>query len=235
MLQKNEEVLNQVYQAVTVPIIKKDTIGHMKLSGCNVDCYVIDHQPTNRKMVIRVDVRNRSGIKDYHEFFFLDMDLQAGFKVAKLLELDVNEEAHTVTYRLAQEPSLELGAEFRSLVPGSINSLIEYIDVTIMDLDKDIFMSFPTNIRYIYQMIHAISYLPETLITILTSRRTITKNFMIELDSIECIMMIMIVIAIRIRTLSYLIASMNISHQLELLVLKFSGCLLNSPIKVIVS
>lgn len=149
MLQKNEEVLNQVYQPVTVPIIKKDTIGHMKLSGCNVDCYVIDHQPTNRKMVIRVDVRNRSGINDYHEFFFLDMDLQAGFKVAKLLELDVNEEAHTVTYRLAQEPSLELGAEFRSLVPGSINSLIEYIDVAIMDLDKDIFMSFPTDIRYI--------------------------------------------------------------------------------------
>ena len=149
MLQKNEEVLNQAYQAVTTPIIKKDTIGHTKLSGCKADCYVIDHQPTNRKMVIRVDVRNRSGIKDYHEFFFLDMDLQAGFKVAKLAELEVNEEAHTMTYRLAQEPSLELGAEFRSLVPGSINSLIEYIDVTIMDLDKDIFMSFPTDIRYI--------------------------------------------------------------------------------------
>ena len=43
MLQKNEEVLNQVYQPVTVPIIKKDTIGHMKLSRCNADCYVIDH------------------------------------------------------------------------------------------------------------------------------------------------------------------------------------------------
>ena len=149
MLQKNEEVLNQVYQAVTVPIIKKDTIGHMKLSGCNVDCYVIDHQPTNRKMVIRVNVMNRSGIKDYHAFFFLDMDLQTGFKVAKLAELDANEEDHTVTYRLAQEPSLEMGAEFRSLVPGSINKLVEYIDVTIMDLDKDIFMSFPTDIRYI--------------------------------------------------------------------------------------
>lgn len=149
MLQKNEEVLNQVYQAVTVPIIKKDTIGHKKLSGCSVDCYVIDCQPTSRKMVIWVDVRNRSGIKDYHEFFFLDMDLQAGFKVAKLAELGVDEEANTVTYRLAQEPSLELGAEFRSLVPGSINSLIEYIDVTIMDIDKDIFMSFPTDIRFI--------------------------------------------------------------------------------------
>lgn len=149
MLQKNEEVLNQVYQAVTVPIIKKDTIGHMKLSGCNADCYVIDHQPTSRKMVIRVDVRNRSGIKDYHAFFFLDMDLQTGFKAAKLTELDVNEEVHTVTYCLSQEPSLEMGAEFRSLVPGSINSLIEYIDVTIMDLDKDIFVSFPTDIRYI--------------------------------------------------------------------------------------
>lgn len=149
MLQKNEEVLNQVYQAVTVPIIKKDTIGHMKLSGCNADCYVIDHQPTSRKMVIRVNVRNRSGIRDYYTFFFLDMDLQTGFKVAKLAELDVNEEDHTVTYRLDQEPSLELGAEFRSLVPGSINSLIEYIDATIMDLDKDIFVSFPTDIRYI--------------------------------------------------------------------------------------
>ena len=149
MLQKNEEVLNQVYQLVTVSIIKKDTIGHMKLSGCNADCYVIDHQPTSRKMVIRVNVRNRSGIKDYHAFFFLDMDLQTGFKVAKLAELEVNEEVHTVTYCLAQEPSLEMGAEFRSLVPGSINSLIEYIDATIMDLDKDIFVSFPTDIRYI--------------------------------------------------------------------------------------
>lgn len=150
MLQKNEEVLNQMYQAVTVPIIKKDTIGHMnQLSGCKADCDVIDHQPTSRKMVIRVDVRNRSEINEYHEFFFLDMDLQAGFKVAKLSELEVNEEVHTVTYRLAQEPSLELGAKFRSLVPGSINSLIEYIDVTIMDLDKDIFVSFPTDIRYI--------------------------------------------------------------------------------------
>lgn len=150
MLQKNEELLNQMYQAVTVPIIKKDTIGHMnQLSGCKADCYVIDHQPTSRKMVIRVDVRNRSGINEYHEFFFLDMDLQAGFKAAKLTELEVNEEVHTVTYRLAQEPSLELGAEFRSLVPGSINSLIEYIDATIMDLDKDIFVSFPTDIRYI--------------------------------------------------------------------------------------
>lgn len=149
MLQKNEEVLNQVYQAVTVPIIKKDKIGHTKLSGCKADCYVIDHQPTSRKLVVRVDVRNRSGINDYHEFFFLDMDLRAGFKVAKLVELDINEEDHTVTYRLAQEPSLELGAKFRSLVPGSINSLIEYIDVTIMDLDKDIFVSFPTDIRYI--------------------------------------------------------------------------------------
>lgn len=149
MLQKNEEVLNQVYQAFTVPIIKKDTIGHMKLSGCNADCYVIDHQPISRKMVIRVNVGNRSGIKDYHAFFFLDMDLQTGFKAAKLTELDVNEEVHTVTYCLAQEPSLEMGAEFRSLVPGSINSLIEYIDVTIMDLDKDIFVSFPTDIRYI--------------------------------------------------------------------------------------
>lgn len=121
----------------------------MKLSGCKADCYVIDHQPTSRKLLIRVDVRNRSGINDYHEFFFLDMDLRAGFKVAKLVELDVNEEAHTVTYRLAQEPSLEMGAEFRSLVSGSINSLIEYIDVTIMDLDKDIFVGFPTDIRYI--------------------------------------------------------------------------------------
>lgn len=149
MLQKNEEVLNQVYQPVTVPIIKKDTIGHMKLSGCNVDCYVIDHQSINRKMVIRVDVRNRSGIKDYHEFFFLDMDLQAGFKVAKLAELDVNEGDNTVTYLLTQEPSLEMGAKFRILVPSSVNKLVEYIDVTIMDLDRDIFMDLPTDIRYI--------------------------------------------------------------------------------------
>lgn len=149
MLQKNEEVLNQMYQAVTVPIIKKDTIGHKRLSGSEVKCYIIDHQPTSRKMVIQVDIKNRSGLMYYHDNFFLDMDLQTGFKVAKLSELEVNEEVHTVTYRLAQEPSLELGAEFRSLVPGSINSLIEYIDVTIMDLDKDIFVSFPTDIRYI--------------------------------------------------------------------------------------
>lgn len=149
MLQKNEEVLNQVYQAVTVPIIKKDTIGHKKLSGCEVKCYVIDHQPTSRKMVIDVDIKNRSGLMYYHDNFFLDMDLRTGFKVAKMEELDVDEEANKVTYRLAQEPSLEMGAEFRSLIPGSINSLIEYIDVTILDLDKDIFVSFPTDIRYI--------------------------------------------------------------------------------------
>lgn len=148
MLQKNEEVLNQVYQAVTVPIIKKDTIGHRNLSGCEVRCYLIDHQPTSRKLVIRVDTRNLSGIKDYHEIFFLDMDLRTGFKVAKLSELTVNEGANTVTYCLAQEPSLELGAEFRSLVPNSVNKLVEYIDITIMDLDKDIFMDLPNDIRY---------------------------------------------------------------------------------------
>lgn len=148
MLQKNEEVLNQVYQAVTVPIIKKDTIGHKKLSGCEVRCYVIDHQPTSRKMVIQVDIKNRSGLMYYHDNFFLDMDLRTGFKVAKLEELDVDEEANKVTYRLAQEPSLEMGAEFRSLVPSSVNKLVEYIDVTIMDLDKDIFMDLPTDIRY---------------------------------------------------------------------------------------
>lgn len=148
MLQKNEEVLNQVYHAVTVPIIKKDTIGHKRLSGCEVRCYVIDHQPNNRKLVIRVDASNRSGIKEYHEIFFLDMDLRAGFKVAKLSELIINEGANTVTYRLAQEPSLEMGSEFRSLVPSSVNKLVEYIDVTILDLDKDIFMDVPTDIRY---------------------------------------------------------------------------------------
>ena len=41
-----------------------------------------------------------------------------------------------------------MGAEFRSLVPSSVNKLVEYIDVTIMDLDKDIFMDLPTDIRY---------------------------------------------------------------------------------------
>lgn len=148
MLQKNEEVLNQVYQAVTVPIIKKDTIGYKRLSGSEVKCYVIDHQPTNRKMLIQVDIKNRSGLMYYHENFFLDMDLRTGFKVAKLEELDIDEVANTVTYHLAQEPSLEMGAEFRSLVPTSVNKLVEYIDVAIMDLDKDIFMSLPEDIRY---------------------------------------------------------------------------------------
>lgn len=149
MLQKNEEVLNQVYQAVTVPIIKKDTIGHKRLSGCEVKCYVIDHQPTSRKIVIHVDIKNRSGLMYYHDNFFLDTDLRTGFKVAKLEELDIDEEANTVTYRLAQEPSLEMGAEFKNLVPRSANKLVEYIDVTIMDLDKDIFMNLPTDIRYV--------------------------------------------------------------------------------------
>ena len=149
MLQKNEEVSNQVYQAVTGPIIKKDTIGHKKLSGCEVKCYVIDHRPTSRKMAIHVDIKNRSGLMYYHDNFFLDMDLQKGFKVAKLIELDVNEEDNTVTYRLAQEPSLEMGTEFGSLVPSSVNKLVEYMDVTILDLDKDIFMDLPTDIRYI--------------------------------------------------------------------------------------
>lgn len=148
MLQKNEEVLNHVYQAVTVPIIKKDTIGYKRLSGSEVKCYVIDHQPTSRKMLIQVDIKNRSGLMYYHDNFFLDMDLRTGFKVAKLEELDVDEVANTVTYRLAQEPSLEMGAEFRSLVPTSVNKLVEYIDVAIMDLDKDIFMSLPEDIRY---------------------------------------------------------------------------------------
>lgn len=148
MLQKNEEVLNQVYQNVTSPIVKKDTIGHKKLSGSEVACYVIDHQPTSRKMVIEVDVKNRSGMMYYYGIFFLDMDLQAGFKVARLEELDVDEEANTVTYRLAQEPSLEMGSEFRKLVPNSVNKLVEYIDATVMDLDKDIFMDLATDIRY---------------------------------------------------------------------------------------
>lgn len=99
-------------------------------------------------MVIQIDIKNRSGLMYYHDNFFLDIDLRTGFKVAKLEELDVDEEANTVTYRLAKEPSLEMGSEFRSLVPNSVNKLVEYIDVTILDLDKDIFMDVPTDIRY---------------------------------------------------------------------------------------
>lgn len=217
MLQRDEEVLNQVYQVITVPIIKKDTLGHKRLSGCEVKCYVIDHQPTSRKMLIQVDIKNRSGLMYYHDNFFLDMDLRTGFKVAKLEELDVNEVTNTVTYRLAQEPSLEMGAEFRSLVPRSVNKLVEYIDVTIMDLDKDIFMDLPTDIRYMENDSLYLLDASDFNNYIDLRERTIPRLVFIISVSIEYIVMAMMVTAIRIRTfLSRLIASMSISHQLEL-------------------